>query len=323
MDTETQELDFKVFEAPSGERLDIALATLLDESRSFAKYLIVGGYVQLDGKPTEKPAYKLHGTEIITVFMPPPRMPAVVAEDIDLEIVYEDDDMAVINKPPQLIAHPTASIRTGTVVNALMGRIALAKEKSSNPADEEYRPGIVHRLDKDTSGVMVIAKHDEAHRNISAAFKQRITQKEYIAIGIGKMDEEVHVNAPIGRNVHHAYKMAVGGHTPKEASTRFHLLATAKHPQLGQLSLVRAKPRTGRTHQIRVHMLQIGVPIWGDELYGRASTTMPRQALHAFGLTLPHPRDKQPVSFNAPIPMDMIEAWLKVGGTWPAELLQS
>lgn len=321
MDTESQDVEFQVFDAPAGERLDVALAQLLDESRSFTKYLIVGGYVQLDGKPTEKPAYKLQGTEVITVITPPPRMPSVEAEDIDLEIVYEDDDMAVINKPPQLIAHPTASIRTGTVVNALMGRIALAKEKSFNPADEEYRPGIVHRLDKDTSGIMVIAKHDEAHRHLSGAFKQRLTQKEYIAIGIGTMDEEVHVDAPIGRSVHHAYKMTVGGHNPKEATTRFHLLATTKHPQLGTLSLVKAKPRTGRTHQIRVHMLQLGLPIWGDELYSKESVTMPRQALHAFKLTLPHPRDRQPVSFNAPIPIDMIEAWLKVGGSWPSELL--
>ncbi|MEZ4632855.1 MAG: RluA family pseudouridine synthase [Deinococcales bacterium] len=314
------DLDYRVFEAPAGERLDVALAQALATSRSHAKSLIVEGYVQLDGRPQEKASLKLSGKEIISVVLPPPKPMVIEPEAIPLEIVYEDEDMAVINKPPNLTAHPTGNIRTGTVINALMGRMALAKESQFNPGDEDYRPGIVHRLDKDTSGIMVIAKHDEAHRHLTAAFKQRLTEKEYVAIAAGKVDDEVHVDAPIGRNIHVGFKMMIGGNNPKHATTQFRVLARARHPTLGHLSLIKAKPHTGRTHQIRLHLLHLGAPILGDELYSQSSTLMPRQALHAYRLTLPHPKDKQPITFMANVPLDMVEAWLKVGGAWPEEL---
>ncbi len=311
------ELDYHVFHAPPEERLDIAIAKMLETSRTRAKSLITEGYVQLNGKPVEKAAMRLLGNEVISVVLPPPKQAIVEPEDIPLTIIYEDDDLAVIDKPPNLTAHPTAIIRTGTVVNALLGKMALAKEKYFDLTDDDYRPGIVHRLDKDTSGAMIIAKHDKAHHNISDAFRQRLVEKEYVAIVVGDLSDDVEVDAPIGRDFDYNLKMVIGGNNPKSANTYFRGIASVRHPSLGALSLIKARPYTGRTHQIRVHLQHLGIPIWGDVLYGKHSTIMPRQALHAFSITLPHPKDNMAVTFKAEVPLDIIKAWLKVGGEWP------
>ena len=308
-------MDVKVFEAPAGERLDVAIAAALTMSRTYAKELVSGGFVQLDGRPVAKAALKLSGAELVSVLLPPPKPMRVEAEDLDLTVIYEDDELAAIDKPPGMTAHPTASVRSGTVVNALLGRMELARERSFDPEAEDYRPGIVHRLDKETSGVMVIAKTLEAHRELAAAFKKRLTEKEYVAIAIGKLDDEVSIDAPIGRHPVHGRKMSVGGGNPRSARTHFRVLG-----RIRQHVLVRAKPHTGRTHQIRVHLAHLGAPILGDGVYGRASTLIPRQALHAQRLTLPHPRDHEAITFSAQVPADMVEAWLKLGGTWPEEL---
>lgn len=313
------ELDYRIFEAPPAERLDIALAKLLKSSRSYAKYLISNGYVQLNGKPVEKASIKLSGTEIISVVIPLPKPVPVEPENIPLTILYEDDSLVVIDKPPNLVAHPTASVRKGTVINALMGRIPLAKEKYFNPNEDDYRPGIVHRLDKDTSGVMVVAKNQKAHHHLANSFKQRLTEKEYFAIAVGDIPDNVEVDAPIGRNLNNGFKMMVGGSNPKSANTYFQVIARAKHYSLGTLSLIKVKPHTGRTHQIRVHLLHLGTPIWGDDLYGLPSAIMPRQALHAFRLTLPHPEDNVAITFKAEIPIDITKAWLEIGGQWPQD----
>ncbi len=311
------ELDYHVFNALPEERLDIALAKVLDTSRTYAKSLIMEGYVQLDGKPVEKAAIKLSGSEVISVMLPPPKQIEIEPEDIPLEILYEDEDLAVIDKPPNLTAHPTSSIRTGTVVNALLGKMALAKERYFKTSDDDYRPGIVHRLDKDTSGVMVIAKNDKAHQHLSNSFRQRLVEKEYIAIITGTLAEDIEVDAPIGRDFDYGLKMIIGGNNPKSANTYFRAITSVKRPSSGTLSFVKARPYTGRTHQIRVHLRHLGMPILGDELYGKSSTIMPRQALHAFRLTLPHPKDNMAITFKAEIPLDIIKAWLKAGGQWP------
>lgn len=305
-------MDFETFDAPAGERLDVAIAIALELSRSYAKELVDEGYVQLDGRPVGKPATKLKGAEIVTVMLPPPRPMMVEAEDIALEIIYQDGDLAAINKPPNLIAHPTATVRTGTVVNALLGRLQLSKDNHFDPNEDDYRPGIVHRLDKDTSGVMVIAKHDEAHRHLANSFKKRLTVKEYVAIAVGDIKDDVHVDAAIGRHPVNRQKMTVGGSNPRTASTRFRVLA-----RIPGFVLVKALPRSGRTHQIRVHLAHLGASILGDETYGRASNAISRQALHAQRLTLPHPRDNEAITFTAQVPIDMVEAWLGLGGNWP------
>lgn len=312
--TDADTFEILSFEAPSGERLDVAMSMHLTLSRTYAKELVDEGYVEVNGQPVGKPSTKLKGGEIVGVMLPPPRPMMVEAEDIPLDIIYQDDMLAAINKPPNLIAHPTNTVRTGTVVNALLGRMQLSKDGLFDPNDEVYRPGIVHRLDKDTSGVMVIAKHDEAHKKLSEAFKKRYTVKEYIAIAVGSIDDNVHVDAAIGRHPVNRQKMTIGGSNMKSASTSFRVLQ-----RINGYTLVKAKPRSGRTHQIRVHLEHLGAPILGDEFYGRSSTAIARQALHAFRLTLPHPRDNEAITFTAQVPIDMVDAWLQLGGTWPPE----
>jgi 23S rRNA pseudouridine1911/1915/1917 synthase len=236
----------------------------------------------------------------------------VAAEDLDLTVIFEDEHLAAVDKPPGMTAHPTATLRSGTVVNALLGRMPLAKEQRLDPNADAYRPGIVHRLDKDTSGVMVVAKHDAAHRALAAAFKRRLTEKVYVAIVVGSVDDAVVVDAPIGRHPVKRQQMTVGGSNPRSATTHVRALARA-----GVHTLVRANPHTGRTHQIRVHLAHLGAPILGDLVYGRASDAIDRQALHALQLTVPHPFDNHAITFSAQVPADMVHAWLRLGGSWP------
>jgi len=310
-------VDVRTFEAPAGERLDVAIAQALGLSRTYAKELIDEGYVTLDGRPVGKPATKLAGGELVSVLLPPPRPVMVEAEDLALHVIYQDDDLAAIDKPAGMTAHPTATVRSGTVVNALLGRMRLSKETALDPSDDAYRPGIVHRLDRDTSGVMVVAKHDAAHRALSSAFKKRLTEKAYVAIAVGDLPDEVHVDAPIGRHPVERQRMTVGGGNPKSASTWLRVLA-----RVPGYTLVRALPHSGRTHQIRVHLLHLGAPILGDAVYGRPSAVIGRQALHAQRLTLPHPRDHHAITFEAPVPVDMVHAWLTLGGGWPVPGLE-
>ena len=305
-------VEFRSFSAPAGERLDVAIALALELSRTAARTLVDEGFVQLDGRPVGKPATKLKGSETVTVLLPPPRPMMVEPEAIPLDIIYQDEALAAIDKPPGLIAHPTATVRSGTVVNALLGRMQLSKDGLFDPSAEAYRPGIVHRLDKDTSGVMVVAKTDEAHRQLALAFKKRLTEKEYVAITVGRIEDDLHLDAPVGRHPVNRQTMTVGGSNPRSASTYFRVLARAPGH-----TLVKAKPHTGRTHQIRVHLAHLGASILGDEVYGRASELIARQALHAYRLTLPHPVDKQAITFTAQVPEDMIAAWLELGGSWP------
>ena len=308
-------METRTFEAVGNDRLDIAIATALGLSRTLAKDLITQGLVHINDQVTTKASTKLHGQETVRVSLPPPRPNTVEPESIDLDILFEDDDLIAINKPPFLIAHPTSTVRSNTVVNALLGKTLLSKNNDLSPDDDDYRPGIVHRLDKDTSGVMVVAKNDHAHRHLSEAFKNRLAQKEYIAIAGGKLEHNLNLNAPIGRHPIQRQKMTVGGENPREASTQFSVLARAPG-----YTLVKAKPHTGRTHQIRVHMVHLGHSIIGDQVYSKPSKVISRQALHAYKLSLPHPRTQQMLALLAPLPLDMIEAWLTLGGQWPENL---
>ena len=311
----SDELDFRTFDAPAGERLDVAIAQALALSRTYAKSLVDDGYVMLDGRPVGKPATKLSGAEVVTVMLPPPRPLDVEPEDVPVGIIYEDLDMAVIDKPPGMVAHPTATVRTGTVVNALLGRMPLSKEKLQDPTDEAYRPGIVHRLDKDTSGLMVVAKTLQAHQDLVAQLQARSVSRRYEATAQGVPTAGGTVDAPLGRHPTLRQKRAVSeGSDAREAITHYRVLQRFRH-----FSHLRLQLETGRTHQIRVHMAHIGLPLVGDPQYG-GRLRLPagadpelldclrnfrRQALHARALEFIHPRSGEPVGWESPLPEDM------------------
>ncbi|GGM98124.1 pseudouridine synthase [Thermus composti] len=291
-----------------GVRLDQAVAEACGVSRSRAQEWIQKGRVRVGERVVEKPSYRLKGEEVWVE--PLEEVPAVLPEDLPIPVLYEDEDMVVLNKPPGLLTHPAPGVYTGTVVNLLLARY-FPEEGVEALFPERVRPGIVHRLDKDTSGVLVVAKHRGALDALAQAFRDRLVYKRYLALTEGHPREGTLV-APIGRHPVERHKMRVGGIAPRYAETDFLLLSTA-----GPYALVEARPHTGRTHQIRVHLKYLGAPILGDELYGRPSPYIRRQALHAYELRIPHPRTRKVLEFVAPVPEDMAQAWEALGGVWP------
>lgn len=290
-----------------GLRLDQAVAEVCGVSRAKAQDWIARGLVRVGEQVVVKPAYRLKGEEVVV--KPLEERLLVVPEDFALPVLYEDEDLLVLNKPPGLLSHPAPGVYTGTVVNALLGRYFPPPEGEMPP--ERVRPGIVHRLDKDTSGVLVVAKGPGALEALSRAFRDRMVMKRYLALTEGHPREGTLI-APIGRHPVERHKMHVGGVAPRYAETEFQILGRA-----GAYALVEARPHTGRTHQIRVHLKYLRAPVLGDELYGRKSSYIPRQALHAYELRLPHPRTGRVLEFLAPVPRDMVEAWRALGGEWP------
>lgn len=307
----------------SGVRLDQALAFEANTSRAKAQEWIEAGLVRVGGKVITKPSYKLRG-ETVEVEPPPPVAATVAAEDIPLEVLYEDPDLIVINKPAGMITHPAPGVYSGTLVNAVLGRFGLDVSLSeseeahelrlSAPRPELVRPGIVHRLDKDTSGVIVVARHEAAHRRLSEAFAGRSVYKRYLALTVG-IPREGTLSAPIGRHPVDRTRMHVGGVAARHAQTDFEVLAS-----VAQHALVSAILHTGRTHQIRVHLKHLHAPILGDDVYGKPSNLIARQALHAYELRLQHPRTGRYLHFVAPVPADMVWAWRLLGGVWPEEV---
>lgn len=306
-----------------GVRLDQALAFEANTSRAKAQAWIESGLVLVGGKVVTKPSYKLRG-ETVEIQPPPPVAATVAAEDIPLEILYEDPDLIVINKPAGMITHPAPGVYSGTLVNALLGRYGLdvsADEREGTdevrlaaPRPELVRPGIVHRLDKDTSGVIVVARHEAAHRRLSEAFAGRSVYKRYLALTAG-IPPEGTLAAPIGRHPVDRTRMHVGGVAARHAQTDFEVLASVQNH-----ALVSAILHTGRTHQIRVHLKHLHAPILGDDVYGKPSDLIARQALHAYELRLQHPRSGRYLHFVAPVPADMVRAWGLLGGVWPEDL---
>ena len=294
-----------------GLRLDRALAELLPElSRSFIAKLIDDGRVSVAGRAAAKPSQRVESGQEIEVDVPPPAPSSIESQELPLTILFEDDELVVIDKPAGLVVHPAAGHRNGTLVNALLFHV-----KDLSGIGGELRPGIVHRLDKDTSGVMVIAKHDEAHRRLTEAWGTDAVRKEYLAIvyGTPKVASGT-IDAPIGRDPRDRVKMAI------VAGGRHALTDYIVAEQLRHASLLRCRFRTGRTHQIRVHLKHLGHPIIGDTLYSgpqwrgipdkklqKTLSTFPRQALHAARITLPHPRGGASLTFEAPLPVDMRE----------------
>jgi len=290
-----------------GLRLDQAVAEVCGVSRAKAQDWIARGLVRVGEQVVVKPAYRLKGEEVVV--KPLEERPLVLPEDFALPVLYEDEDLLVLNKPPGLLSHPAPGVYTGTVVNALLGRYFPPPEGGVPP--ERVRPGIVHRLDKDTSGVLVVAKRPGALEALSRAFRDRMVMKRYLALTEGHPREGTLI-APIGRHPVERHKMHVGGVASRYAETEFQVLGRA-----GAYALVEARLHTGRTHQIRVHLKHLRAPVLGDELYGRKSPYIPRQALHAYELRLPHPRTGRVLEFLAPVPRDMVAAWRALGGEWP------
>ncbi|ULH16822.1 RluA family pseudouridine synthase [Deinococcus sp. KNUC1210] len=303
-------------------RLDSVLSDLSGVSRSQVSGWIEAGQVQVGGQVVQRSSHKLRGGETIEVDVPPPAISHVEAEQIALDVIYEDDALIAVNKPPGMVTHPAPGVVSGTLVNALLGRMTLPAQDGF-AQDGSYRPGIVHRLDKDTSGVIVVAKTVEDHARLSHSFKERETRKTYLAIAAGqwKAQGPVQVDAPIGRHTVARQRMTVGGAGAREAQTLFTPLAAFPDGHGRTLALVQAQPRTGRTHQIRVHLLHLGSPILGDTVYGRPSEVMGRQALHAWKLELPHPRSGEMLHLYASPPDDLLSAWTALGGTLPEAVL--
>lgn len=282
----------------SGERLDVFLARKYPEmSRSHLQKLITAEEVLINGK-SRKANYKLSEGELVSLCLPEPEVINISPENIPLDILYEDSDIIVINKPRGMVVHPAAGVTTGTLVNAL-----LAHCDDLSGINGVIRPGIVHRLDKDTSGVMVAAKNDAAHINLSEQIKNKTAKRVYWAIVFGNIKESSGtINGDIGRNPNDRQKMAIVTANGKPATTKFKVLE-----RFGQYTLIECRLLTGRTHQIRVHMTSIGHPLVGDPKYGRGKSPfkIQGQALHSLNLTLVHPKTGEEMIFEAPLPEDM------------------
>ena len=282
-----------------GQRVDKFLAEHSLLSRSAIQRLAREGHVHVDGQSVD-PSYKVRSGQELVVDVPPAEPDVLLrAEDIEVDVLYEDEDVVVVNKPAGLVVHPAYGHKTGTLVNAMLGRI------ESRTGRESGRPGIVHRLDKDTSGVMIIAKTDVAQLALSRQLQARRFGKEYLALVWGDPgDPETVVEAPLERDAEDRRRMVVRA-TGREATTRFRRIAAWS---LGnaKLALLHVRPVTGRTHQIRVHLAYAHLPIVGDPVYGRRGDTsgLERQFLHAWRLTvrLPHAGER---TFTAPLAPDL------------------
>ena len=282
----------------NGERIDKYLSEKFSEySRSYIKGLIDDGRVSVSGK-TVKSSFKVFNGAAITVNIPPLKEVEIIPENIPLDILYEDEDVILINKPKRMVVHPAAGHYTGTLVNALMYH---CKENLSG-INGELRPGIVHRIDMDTTGVIIVCKNDVSHRLIAEQLKDQA-----IVYGAFKMDEGT-IEGPIGRSKTDRKKMAI---VPdgKAAITHYRVIKNYTSPNGNNFAHIECELETGRTHQIRVHMASIGHPLLGDEVYGAAKNPfkLQGQALHAEMLGFVHPRTGEYMEFHAPLPQYFLE----------------
>ncbi len=265
-------------------------------SRTQAQKLILDGYITVNDRAA-KARLKLDAGDRITILIPPPPRSHLVPEKIPLGILYEDDDLLVIDKPAGLTVHPAAGQPNHTLVNAILGYLPAL-------SDGSVRPGIVHRLDKDTSGVMLVAKNSAAHLNLAGQFKARTIVKAYLALVKGHLaPPDGAIEAPIGRDSHNRKRMAVVNEGKgRAARTRYHVVK-----YLGNYTLLEIRPETGRTHQIRVHLSAIGYPIIGDKTYGVKSALLSRQFLHACRLGFKLPSSGEYVEFESKLPPDLAQ----------------
>ena len=298
-------------------RIDVFVASFADVTRSAAAKLCEDGRVLVNGKAAQK-NYRTRVGDKVEVNIPEPESDDARAEDIPLDIVYEDDDIVVINKPVGMVVHPAAGNREGTLVNALLYRLGDSLSGIGGVA----RPGIVHRIDKDTSGLIAVAKNDRAHLSLSAQLKDHSMRRTYLAISVGGFsNDDGTVDAPIGRNPNDRKKMAVikdSAKRSRNAVTHYTVLERFRG-----FTLVKCRLETGRTHQIRVHLSYIGHPLMGDKVYGGGHTAFEKanapllsgQALHAVELTLTHPTTGEVMTFRADPPENFVKILEKLRKT--------
>jgi 23S rRNA pseudouridine1911/1915/1917 synthase len=288
------------YEKETPERLDKFLVEQLQEfSRSRIQGLIADGFVDVDGRTAKKAGQPIESGSRLTVRIPPPVPTDLIPEQIPLDILFENEDLLVINKPAGMVVHPAVGHASGTLVNAVLGY-----DPEIEGIGGEERPGVVHRLDKETSGVILVAKNERAHRWLQDQFRLRKTEKTYLALVEGKPPTPSgRVEAYIGRDPSHRKKMAIVPESRgREAISEYKTLESFKAH-----TLLEFHPLTGRTHQIRLHCAFLGCPIVGDEIYGRKKHSIPmgRHFLHAWRLKILLPGEEQPKFFEAPLPDDL------------------
>lgn len=297
------------FDKETPERLDKFLVGLLQEfSRSRIQALIANGFVDVNGRAAKKAGQTLESGSNVTVRIPPPAPTDLIAEDIPLNIVFENDDLIVVNKPAGMVVHPAAGHPSGTLVNAMLGY-----DPDIEGIGGEERPGVVHRLDKETSGLILLAKNERAHRWLQDQFRLRKVDKTYLALVDGKPPTPTgRVESFIGRDPSHRKRMAIVSESRgRQAISEYKTLESfSKH------SLLEFHPLTGRTHQIRLHCEFLGCPIVGDEVYGKKkpSLEIERHFLHAFRLKISLPGEKDQRIFEAPLPEELVDVLDKVRG---------
>ena len=307
---EQAQMENKVLQAEEfvGERIDKFLSCRLEEvSRSYIQKLIKEGHVSVNGKPV-KANYKLGAGDKISVEIPEAKEPDILPEDIPLDILYEDQDILVVNKPKGMVVHPAAGHYSGTLVNALMYHC----KDSLSGINGVMRPGIVHRIDMDTTGSLLVCKNDEAHRILAEQLKEHTIRREYHAIVYGNIKEDTGtVDAPIGRHPTDRKKMSINYKNGKQAVTHYEVLE-----RFGNFTYIRCRLETGRTHQIRVHMASLHHPLLGDEVYGPSSRPpfpgLKGQVLHAKILGIYHPATGEYMEFDAPLPQYFVDLLQKL-----------
>jgi 23S rRNA pseudouridine1911/1915/1917 synthase len=290
------------FDRDKEERLDIYLTACLPEfSRSRLQGLIKDGFVRVDGAAATKPSRSLGLGAAVEVRIPPPTPSRLVGETIPLDILFETDDLLVVNKPAGMVVHPSPGHEAGTLVHAVLGHVP-----NLEGIGGEERPGVVHRLDKDTSGLILLAKNERAHRWLQDQFRLRKVEKTYLALVDGAPPTPAgRVEAPVGRDPAHRKKMAVlPPGKGREAASEYHTLE-----RFEAYTLLEVHPLTGRTHQIRLHLAFLGCPIVGDTVYGRKKPTLEigRHFLHAYRLKIVLPGEEQARVFEAGLPKELLE----------------
>lgn len=288
---------YEVLNEQEGERLDKFLSIIYpDQSRSFFQKIIKDNKILVNDKP-EKANYRIKCDDIINITIPDAVETQIVPEDIPIDIIYEDDDVLIVNKPKGMVVHPSAGHYTGTLVNAIMYHC----KDSLSGINGEIRPGIVHRIDMDTTGSLIVCKNDESHINIAKQIKDHTVNRIYEGIVIGNLkDDQGTIEEPIGRHPIDRKKMCINEKNGKPAITHYKVLE-----RFGNYTYVQFKLETGRTHQIRVHMSSIGHPLLGDTLYSSGKSAFKNlqgQTLHAKTIGFIHPRTNEYVEFSAPLP---------------------
>ncbi|SFD86090.1 RluA family pseudouridine synthase [Fictibacillus sp. KU28468] len=292
-----EHIEVKIEEEQQSERIDKVVTSIeSDWSRSQVQNWVKDGMVTVNGK-TVKTNYKCSAGDIISITIPEPTILDVEAEELNLDIVYEDSDVLVVNKPRGMVVHPAPGNYSGTLVNGLMAHC-----KDLSGINGVLRPGIVHRIDKDTTGLLMVAKNDMAHESLVSQLKAKTTTRKYKAIVHGVMPHDKGtIDAPIGRDKSDRQKMTVTDENSRDAVTHFNVLE-----KFNDFTFVECQLETGRTHQIRVHLKYIGFPLAGDPKYGPKKTLdINGQALHAGLIGFEHPRTKEYMEFEVPLPEDM------------------